>query len=87
MLLLTVLKIETNLPASEEAFENGIMGETVSLQDALTPEGASRITPFGGVILSACLFGHNFEHLHKTGSDTEKWTTFCLTPSCSFQTI
>lgn len=39
------------------------------LSVALTPEGASRISPFGGVILSACLFGHNFQHLHKTGSD------------------
>jgi hypothetical protein len=35
----------------------------------LTPEGASRISPFGGVILSACLFGHNFQHLHQTGPD------------------
>lgn len=59
----------TNLPASEEAFENGTIQNTVSLSKALTPEGASQITPFGGVILSACLFGHNFQHLHQTGAD------------------
>lgn len=45
------------------------MGETTSLAEALTPEGASKISPFGGVILSACLFGHNFQHLHKSGPD------------------
>jgi hypothetical protein len=59
----------TNLPASEEAFEQGNIQNTVSLQEALTPPGASQITPFGGVILSACLFGHNFHHLHQSGPD------------------
>lgn len=59
----------TNLPASEESFEQGIMQSTVTLKKALTPEGAPQITPFGGVILSACLFGHNFHHLHQNGSD------------------
>lgn len=57
----------TNLPASEEAFENGIRQETVSLEEALTPEGAAKVSPFGGIILSAALFGHNFQHLHRTG--------------------
>lgn len=59
----------TNLPSSEEAFEQGITQDTVSLKEALTIEGASKISPFGGVVLSACLFGHNFEHLHQNGSE------------------
>jgi hypothetical protein len=57
----------TNLPASEESFENGIMQTTIPLEEALTPEGASKVSPFGGIILSATLFGHNFQHLHRTG--------------------
>ena len=57
----------TNLPSSEEAFEQGVIQNSISLSEALTGEGASKISPFGGVILSACLFGHNFQHLHKTG--------------------
>lgn len=43
------------------------MEPSTSLQDALIGEGASKITPFGGVVLSACLFGHNFDHLHQNG--------------------
>ncbi|KAH6664927.1 fungal-specific transcription factor [Halenospora varia] len=60
-------EIMTNLPASEEAFETGVAQPTISLAAALTPDGASKVTPFGGVILSATLFGHNFQHLHRTG--------------------
>ena len=67
--ILIASKIHTNLPVSEESFENGIIEDTITLKEAFTPEGASRITPFGGVVLSACLFGHNFQHLHKTGED------------------
>ncbi|RFU34969.1 hypothetical protein B7463_g1366, partial [Scytalidium lignicola] len=61
--------IHTNLPASEQAFENGIEEKTPSLAEALTPEGASALSPYAGVILSACLFGHNFLHLQRTGPD------------------
>jgi hypothetical protein len=43
------------------------METSISIHDALTGEGVSKITPFGGVVLSACLFGHNFEHLHTYG--------------------
>jgi len=57
----------TNLPSSEEAYSSGLMETSISLEEALKPSGAAGITPFGGVILSACLFGHNFEHLHKRG--------------------
>lgn len=57
----------TNLPSSEEAFKLGTPQESVSLADALTPEGAGKLSSFGGVILSAALYGKNFEHLHRTG--------------------
>lgn len=43
------------------------MQSSISLADALSPEGASNVSPFGGIILSATLFGHNFQHLHKVG--------------------
>jgi len=57
----------TNLPSSEEAYELGITENSISLKEALSPAGAARLSPFGGVILSACLFGHNFEHIHGKG--------------------
>jgi len=66
-MLINESEIRTNLPASEEAFELGVAEQTPSLAEALTPEGASTISPLGGVILSATLYGHNFEHLHRTG--------------------
>lgn len=62
-------QILTNLPASEESFENGSVERTILLGEAMTPEGAANVTSFGGVILSVCLFGHHFQHLHKTGQD------------------
>ncbi|CAG8962358.1 hypothetical protein HYFRA_00014155 [Hymenoscyphus fraxineus] len=63
------LKIHTNLPCSEGSFELGIPQSSVSLAEALTPRGAPTISPFGGVILSAALFGHNFQHLHQKGKN------------------
>ncbi|CZS93123.1 uncharacterized protein RAG0_03541 [Rhynchosporium agropyri] len=62
-------EIRTNLPASEEAFELGIMEKTPALAEALTPEGASNISTLGGLVLSASLYGHNFEHIHRDGTD------------------
>ncbi|KAG4025268.1 hypothetical protein MFRU_062g00210 [Monilinia fructicola] len=60
-------KIKTNLPCSNDAFDLGIEEKTCSLADALTPEGASTISSFAGVVLSACLFGQNTEHMFKSG--------------------
>jgi hypothetical protein len=57
----------TNLPASEESFENGVREETLSLQKALTPEGCGKISSFGGVVISATLFGNNYQHLRQKG--------------------
>ncbi len=62
-----MFQIESNLPSSEEAFENGIPESTLSLREALTAEGARKISPFAGVVISAALFGHNYEHLHSKG--------------------
>ncbi|KAI9735208.1 MAG: hypothetical protein M1834_001798 [Cirrosporium novae-zelandiae] len=57
--------IMTNLPASEEAFEKSKPQRTVTLQEVLTPEGASKISAFAGVVVVACLFGRNLTHLHR----------------------
>jgi len=59
----------TNLPSSEGAYELGTIETSISLKEALSPAGIGRLSSFGGVILSACLFGHNYEHLHLQGSD------------------
>jgi hypothetical protein len=66
---LRITQIKTNLPCSEYAFDNGVEEPTMSLQEALTQDGASRVSPFSGVIMSATLFGHNFQHLHRSGLD------------------
>ncbi|KAI9732464.1 MAG: hypothetical protein M1818_007502 [Claussenomyces sp. TS43310] len=57
--------ILTNLPASEEAFENSREERTQTLSESLDPSGASSLSPFGGVVLMACLFGRNLVHLHR----------------------
>ncbi|KAI9641400.1 hypothetical protein NHQ30_010202 [Ciborinia camelliae] len=62
-------RIYTNLPCSNDAFDLGIEEKTCSLAEALTPEGASTISSFAGVVLSACLFGQNTEHMFKSSSD------------------
>jgi hypothetical protein len=56
----------TNLPGSEESFEHGTEQNTISLEQALAAEGISQISPFGGVVLAAALYGHNYQHLHRT---------------------
>ncbi|KAL3424984.1 transcriptional regulatory protein [Phlyctema vagabunda] len=57
--------IFTNLPSSEEAFDEGKPEISMSLSIALAGDGASRIrSPFAGVIIAAALFGHNFAHIH-----------------------
>jgi hypothetical protein len=45
------------------------MEDGISLQEALTPAGVSKMSIFGGFLLSACLFGHNFAHLRQDGPD------------------
>ncbi|CAD6505332.1 BgTH12-00823 [Blumeria graminis f. sp. triticale] len=60
-------EIFTNLPSSEEAFESGIAETATTLAQALTPEGASRLSNYGGVLLTAAYFGHFFQHVRGTG--------------------
>ncbi|PVH78426.1 hypothetical protein DL98DRAFT_462441 [Cadophora sp. DSE1049] len=62
-------KINTNLPASEHSFEQGIPQETVSLPVARSPVGGGNLSPFGGVILATALYGYNHQHIHQAGSD------------------
>ncbi|KAL2199700.1 fungal-specific transcription factor domain-containing protein [Corynascus similis CBS 632.67] len=61
--------ILTNLPASEEAFELSRPEQTPTLQDAMGPAGAGKLSSFAGVALMACLFGRNLVHLHRPDAD------------------
>lgn len=59
----------TNLPASEEAFHTGNPEQTFSLEQALKPTGAARLSSIGGVVLLSCMFGRNLLHLHRPSPD------------------
>ena len=61
--------ISTNLPASEEAFELSRPEQTSTLENAMTPAGAGKLSPFGSLVLMACLFGRNLVHLHRPDAD------------------
>merc|ERR1712032_553350 len=61
--------ILTNLPASEEAFEKSKPMPTGSLEQALSPNSIGNLQPFGGIVLTAALFGRNLLHLHRPGPD------------------
>ncbi|PQE11195.1 fungal specific transcription factor protein [Rutstroemia sp. NJR-2017a BVV2] len=61
--------ILSDLPASEEAFEMNKPERTQSLNDAMSPSGASKLSSFAGVVLMACLFGRNLIHLHRPDDD------------------
>ncbi|KIW06955.1 hypothetical protein, variant 1 [Verruconis gallopava] len=61
--------IMTNLPASEEAFLSGNPEQTYSLEQALKPNGASKLSSIGGVIVLSCMFGRNLLHLHRPSPD------------------
>ncbi|KAL8994199.1 MAG: hypothetical protein Q9188_007134, partial [Gyalolechia gomerana] len=61
--------IMTNLPANEDNFDRSIQEDTASLSASTTPEGAAKMSPFGGVIYMAHVFGKNLNHLHRPGTD------------------
>ncbi|PNH37309.1 hypothetical protein VD0004_g9476 [Verticillium dahliae] len=61
--------IMTNLPSSDEAFDLSRPEQTQSLQDSMSPAGASKLSSFGGIVLMACLFGRNLIHLHRPDVD------------------
>jgi hypothetical protein len=61
------------LPASDEAFDKSKPTPTVSLDQAMTPQGAGSLTPLGGIVLTAALFGRNLLHLHRpTAEDRDE---------------
>lgn len=65
--------ILTNLPASDEAFDKSKPMPTGSLDQAMTPQGAGSLTPLGGIVLTAALFGRNLLHLHRpTAEDRDE---------------
>jgi hypothetical protein len=61
--------IMTNLPASEDAFNMSRPEQTQSLTECTSPMGAGKLSPFGGIVLMACLFGRNLVHLHRPDAD------------------
>jgi hypothetical protein len=68
-LLLTIAQIMTNLPASDDAFDKSKPMHTSSLEQTLTPNGLGNLHSFGGVVLTAALFGRNLLHLHRPEPD------------------
>jgi hypothetical protein len=61
--------IMSNLPCSEEAFEMSRPETTLTLAESMTPAGAGKLSSFGGIVLMACLFGRNLNHLHRPDAD------------------
>lgn len=61
--------IMTHLPSSDEAFDMSRPEQTQTLQDAMNPSGATKLSSFGGIVLMACLFGRNLLHLHRPDRD------------------
>lgn len=61
--------IMSNLPSSEEAYEMSRPEQTPTLAEAMTPAGAGKLTSFGAIVLMACLFGRNLNHLHRPDVD------------------
>ena len=61
------------MPASDEAFDKSKPMPTGSLDQAMTPQGAGSLTPLGGIVLTAALFGRNLLHLHRpTAEDRDE---------------
>lgn len=61
--------IRSNLPSSEDAFEMSRPEQMNSLADSMNPAGATKLSPLGGIVLMACLFGRNLVHLHRPDTD------------------
>jgi len=59
----------TSLPSSEDSFERGRPSQSLTLKEAMTADGAKHLSPFGGVVLMACLFGRNLIHLHRPDAE------------------
>ncbi|KAL8946844.1 MAG: hypothetical protein Q9222_006809 [Ikaeria aurantiellina] len=63
--------IRSNLPADEENFEKSIPQDTLPLSESMSSEGASKLSPFAGIVYMAYIFGRNLTHLHRPESDDE----------------
>ncbi|TGO24247.1 hypothetical protein BPAE_0108g00400 [Botrytis paeoniae] len=61
--------ITSDLPSSEDAFNLSKPERTQTLTDSMSPQGASKLSPFAGVVLMASLFGRNLLHLHRSDPD------------------
>ena len=61
--------IMTNMPCSDEAFDLSRPEQTPTLQESCEPSGPAKLSPFGGIVLMACLFGRNLVHLHRPDED------------------
>jgi len=61
--------VTTDLPTDEEAFLLSKPVKTMTLNEALNPDGAPKLSGFAGVVLMACLFGRNLLHLHRPAPD------------------
>ncbi|KAF7860675.1 hypothetical protein EAF04_008194 [Stromatinia cepivora] len=61
--------IALDLPSSDEAFDMSRPECTQTLVEAMSPQGASKLSPFAGIVLMASLFGRNILHLHRSDAD------------------
>ncbi|KAF2717588.1 hypothetical protein K431DRAFT_315679 [Polychaeton citri CBS 116435] len=64
--------IMTHLPCDEDSYDMNKTWTSITLEDALKPEGAPHLSGFAGVIVMACMFGRNLTHLHRPGSDDKE---------------
>ncbi|KAL3961699.1 hypothetical protein ACCO45_003222 [Purpureocillium lilacinum] len=61
--------IMTKLPSSESAYDMSRPEQTQTLAECTGPNGAGKLSSFGGIVLMACLFGRNLVHLHRPDDD------------------
>lgn len=59
----------SHLPSDEEAYLLSRPQKTMSLPEALDPDGTPGLSSLGGIVLLACLFGRNLTHLHRPDPD------------------
>ena len=59
------------MPSTEEAYEKSKPMGTGSLEQTLSAQAIGSLTPFGGNVVTATLFGRNLLHLHRPGPDDD----------------
>lgn len=59
----------TNLPASEEAYEQSLAQTTQPLKESMTSRELSSLSSFAGVVLMAYYLGRNVSHLHRPAAN------------------